>query len=268
MRRDQRHEDQQVLGPLVWPRGPQQLTPERFVAGEDALGRTAGLGPPDQDARRVDVDAGAGRGPDRGVGVAVAGVAEWGALGAGVDRGELAHALQIVTAGGGDDFVEQAQPPGDPSRHSPVGRGGEGDPPPGRLLLVQVLQQALVIGDVAVGRPAVVKGGQGLGPRLVLHRQRQDPQGRERPPAHHAQQRLKERVRPAQRAVQIDVDVASGGGRWLGGRVHSATFPRSRIARKRSTIMPQAYRWNMYAARTRPRAPRLARAPHRRAHQT
>ncbi len=268
MGRDQGHEDQQVLGPLVRPRGPQQLAPERPVAGEHALGRAAGLSPPDQDAGGVDVDAGAGRGPDRRVGVAVAGVAEWGALRAGMDRGELVNALQIVASGGGDDGVEQAQvAPGDPARHGPVGRGGQGDAPPRRLLFVQVLQQALVVSE-AVGRPPVVKGGEGLGPRLVLERQRQDPQGRERLPAHHAQQRFKERVRPAQRAVEIDVDVASRGGRWLGGRVHSATFPRSRSYRKRSTIMPQAHRRNMYAVRTPQREPRLAPAPHRRAQQT
>ncbi len=176
-----------------------------------------------------------------------------------MDRGELVNALQIVAPGGGDDGVEQAQvAPRDPARHGPVGRGGQRDAPPRRLLFVEVLQQALMVGE-AVGRPSVVEGGEGLGPRLVLERQRQDPQGRERLAPHHAQQRFQERIRPAQRAVEIDVDVASGGRQWLGGRVHSATFPHSRSGRKRSTIMPQAHRWNMYAVLTPKRSPALRR---------
>ena len=201
VRREDWHEDQQVLHPLMRSHGAQQRWQQRRPDRDAPFHRHGDAG----GHRRCHIDQHRrpGFGPHREIGAGIAGIGKASAAEALDQGGGLGRACEIMGGSGGDDLIEHAEISGHSGRHGLVGGRGQHDTPAGRTLFAQIDQQGLVIGEqrrVEWGergdtgfqcRPPAREGGQQI---------------RDAQAARQYQQALDQRVGAHQRAVKVDAE--------------------------------------------------------------
>ncbi len=202
VRGEQRHQQQQVLQPMLHAHRAQVVAPLGTVVIEDALHLGDARRRRRQPPRRPDEQGAPRRGPDRQVARAVAGVVEATLAEFGDEAVALGLAGQVEPAVAGEHRLEEVQLAGHRLRDPRVGAGGQHQTAALALERTQVVQQFPGHGQ---GRD--VDGRQQGQPVLQVRapagQPRRQLQQLQRLPARDVEQRLDERVGVQQRAVEV-----------------------------------------------------------------
>ena len=135
---------------------------------------------------------------------------------AGLERGEFVFSGEVELAVGGEDAGEEAEMVGDAVGGVGVGGGGEVDGAAGGALLLKILKEFTVVGemgDVELDRICQVtfEGG------FALDEPAGDLQERSRVVASEGKRRVVEGVRLDEGAVEVDAEHREGGGMSIAG---------------------------------------------------